>query len=325
MPTVNRREFLGLLGASLAAAACGGGPTGPVYLSPEVVMFSTAGYVPFSDYVWTVDPADASVNVFLVPSGERSYPAASARSLKGPVAVGAEVGMPDGTVPTIIYLYQPPATFKQLWSKPPGSPGQIALSLDTSLLAAVYSPNQDTYQEMWIFPTNGDAPINVTALRPIEGRMGDFSPHWSPDGSKLLIRRISEPLAGGQESTQLLVYEPATQSVSVLTAPVSDVIVACYGPNGSLIERRNQFLQMIAPDGTATPLLPPDAIPGLLPSDIGLAYSSRLNAVAFTMARKLGTNSFQDEIWYLQLDGGVPKQLWAAGDDRLIGLCFAAT
>lgn len=317
---MSRRRFLQMLTPALLAVGCGR----LAFRSPEVLLFSTVGYRFFEDYVWVADPASGGVAAFLQPGGRRSYPAASARDLHGPIAVIVHEILPSGVIGNVISLYWPPRRWQKLWYRPPVSPGTLAMSPTLSLVAAGLRPAPTAYQQVWAFPTGGGEPIKISDLLPASGRTGDFSPAWSPDGSQLMFRRIHVPLGGGRQMTELLTFHVATRQISVLRPTTPNFLIACFGPEGSLIERGGPFLRQIWPDGRVKQLLEPGAIPGALPSDTGLEYSARLNAVAFTMVRWPARPKPQHEVWFLPLNGGPPRRLFATDHSRVIEIGFAA-
>ncbi|MGH9476312.1 MAG: hypothetical protein ACRD1C_08255 [Terriglobales bacterium] len=259
-----------MLTPALMAAGCGRF----AFRSPEVLLFSTVGYRYCQNYTLIAEPASGEVRAFLTPSGGKSYPSAPARSLHGPVAVVVHEHFPGGQViGDIIELYWPPRRWRRLWYRPPGSPGQLVMSPDATKVAAVFRPQPDQYSHISIFPLSGDDPLDVSELIPAQGRVGDVSPDWSPNGEQLVLRRIDSTAGVRDQTIELPCLHIGTRRVSVLRAARPQFLIACYGPDGPLLERDGLSLRKIAPDGAVSTLLDHDAIPGAMPIDLGLAYS----------------------------------------------------
>ncbi|MGH9476316.1 MAG: hypothetical protein ACRD1C_08275 [Terriglobales bacterium] len=225
-----------------------------------------------------------------------------------------------------IALYWPPRRWQRLWSQPGASFGALCISPDSSLIAAELRPQPREYLKIWLFCPDGTPHTEVSALLPARGRSADFSPQWSADGDRLMIRRVHDPDGSGMhQTTELLCYYPATQAIEVLLPATSDPLVACFGPGDSLIERRGGFLRIVSRDGSLRELMDGQEISGAIPSDVGLQYSAKLNAVAFTMVRGPLGQRQQNEIWLLSLASGAgpPRRLFAASDSRIIEIGFA--
>ncbi|MGH7088903.1 MAG: hypothetical protein ACREFQ_08380 [Stellaceae bacterium] len=317
-----RRAFLAALGSLLAAVGCGRWR----YRSPEVVLFSTIGYLIFRDYVRVVDPGSGRIFPYLTPYGHRSYLGASARSLRGPAAVVVHDKFDGEHLGDAIELYWPPRRWRMVWYRPPGSPGAVNISPDGSRVAAVFRPKPKDYQHIWVLSTGGEPdPLDITLLWPPEGRTGDFSPHWRPDSRALLFRRLSVPPGGGYMPITIVQFDLATRQFTVLRPPSIYNFDACYGPGGSLIVREYGAIRQIATDGTVTELLPEGAIPGFGFLDSGLCYSAALNAVAFTVAetKLIGKPEQEKAIWLLWLADRRLQKLIGVQAFRIGDICFA--
>ncbi|MGH9476308.1 MAG: hypothetical protein ACRD1C_08235 [Terriglobales bacterium] len=306
-----------MLTPALIAAGCGRA----AFRSPEVLLFSTIGYRIFQDYIWVADPAGDEVRAFLRPAGQRSYLEASACSLAGPVAIIVHKTMPSGIVDDEIDLYRPTNRWRRLWYQPPASPGDLAISPVGALVAATMRPTPGDLSHIWIIPTSGGEPMDISGRLP--AGTGDYSPQWSQSGERLMFRRISVSDAGRHYVTELLSFSPATGQVSVFLPQRPEFLMACFGPRESLILREGLVLNLLAADGTSTRLLDAHAIPGAALSDAGMIYSERLNLIAFTMVRGINTPQESSEIWLLDLAGSKLRRLYATTSGRVAGISFA--
>lgn len=319
---LGRRAFLASLSSLFAATGFGRRR----FRSPEVVLFSTVGYLIFRDYVRVADPANGQISPYLTPFGHRSYPDGSARSLQGPVAVVVHDKFDGQQLGDAIELYWPPGRWRRVWYRPPGTPGTLNISPDGSHIAAVFRPTPQDYKHIWIFSTGAEPePLDVTDLWPATGRTGDFSPHWRPDSRAVLFHRVTVPPGGGYATITIEQFELPTRRFTVARPPSIYNFDACYGPPGTLIVREYGAIRQVMANGEVRELLPYGAIPGFGFLDAGLAYSAPLNAVAFTVGetKLIGQPRQEQAIWLLWMADGRLQKLVAVREARISQLCFA--
>lgn len=289
----------------LTASSCRRDPG----VASELILFSTEGNTPFSDYVWTIHSDGFNPKPLLSPSGYKSYVAASGNILNKGIVVSVHRSETGEVMEDKLFLFWPnedkwrPLVTEDLME------GTGVLAPDNAQVAFVAAPRSDPGNyRIWIT----DIYSGVTRrLSEDEEGTWDGSPTWNPESNEVSFLRISRTPDG--LITKLMVARPnSTAAAAVLLEIEQGVLSFCYAPDGkrmALWTRRGLEMMNIRERSRQIILPSEPLIPTYQLEFDNLGCSATQDKLVYALTN---TQMKQGELWTIGSDGSNPKKIYSS-------------
>jgi Tol biopolymer transport system component len=283
----------------------------------EVILFSTQGTTPFSDYVWTIQPDGSDPKRLLSPTQFRSYAVAAGNNLKKGIVVSVHQSETGEIIEDHLFLFWPEEGRWHRLITEDLIEGIAMIAPDDVRVAFVAAPKERPGDyRIWLTDT---ASGKVQKISDDEEGTWDGYPDWHPMGRELAFLRFRRTAEG--LITKLMVSRLDSGSTGVLLNTDS-VLSFCYAPDGERIALWTKAgLEILkTSDMSRRVILPIDRL--------GSTYRLRANNMSWSRTEDkvvyavMNIETKTAEMWTISSDGSDARKIYSTGSGTITRLSF---